>query len=294
MGQPQAAVREHTFTFGNHTLTVECRKTLEQTINFQLTVQCEIPELFESLRGFGGGFPESSSSSSSSSREEKGDGLENVVDDIEDTPPDYLGLDIWPAALELCGYLKDHPTIVEGASVAELGAGVGLPALLAARLGATRVVISDYEPIVVSHVTRNAQLSGVSDRCSGLRLDWTKLDALHGTDHLQSYDVVLAADVLYIADIMGAFLDALVALLRPKSGVAIIGHQMRRALVIDDTGTPETRNDDVAFRKFSDLCCERGLHTKILSTKHSPGFPGPMLLLAVGHKAEVLDLVPIP
>lgn len=293
MGQPQAAVREHTFTFGCHTLTVECRKTLEQTINFQLTVQCEIPDLFESLRGFGGGFPESSSGS----EEEIEDGLENVVDgriEEEYTQPDYLGLDIWPAALEVCGYLKDHPGTVEGATVVELGAGVGLPALLAARLGATRVVISDYEPVVVSHVARNAQLSGVSDRCSGLQLDWTKLDALHGTDHLHSYDVVLAADVLYIADIMGAFLDALVALLRPKSGVAIIGHQMRRALVFDDTGTPETRNDDVAFRKFSDLCCERGLHTKVLSTKQSPGFPGPMILLAVGHKADVLDLVPIP
>lgn len=286
----EAAVQEHTFTFGNHTLIVECRKTLKETINFRLTVQCEVPDLFESLRGFGGGFPDSSTDSEfEDEQHDGGEGVNNL-----ETPPDYLGLDIWPAALEVCEYLSNNPAIVKGVAVAELGAGVGLPALLAAQIGATRVVITDYEPIVVAHVTHNAQRCGVSDRCSGLQLDWTKLDVLKGTHHFHSYDVILAADVLYIADIMAAFLGALVALLRPKTGVAIIGHQMRRALVFDDTGTPETKDDDVAFLKFCDLCRERGLESKVLSTKHSQGFPGPMILLAVGFDSHLLDLVPIP
>lgn len=46
---------------------------------------------------------------------------------------------------------------VRGRSVLELGAGTALPSLLAALLGATRVVLTDYPaPAVISNLTANA------------------------------------------------------------------------------------------------------------------------------------------
>lgn len=285
MPEESSALQERTFTFGDHTLRVECRKTLDQTINFRLTVQCEVNELVESLRGFGGGFLEG---------DDNGNHVEEPVDNNDPnvpSKPDLLGLDIWPAAFELCTYLAAHPSLVLGSTVAELGAGVGLPGLLAARLGAKRVILTDYEPHVVAHVARNAALCGVEDRCSGVLLDWTKLDLLP-VQHRAAYSIVLAADVLYIESIMSGFVDALCSLLDPKNGLCFVGHQTRRALVLDETGTPEVREDDVAFRKFRSLCDESQLHVRVLGTRESPGFPGPLFILALGRNPALLATLP--
>lgn len=63
-------------------------------------------------------------------------------------PSDLLGLDVWPGALSLCNYLATHPHMVSKRCVLELGAGTGLPGLLAAKLGAQEVLLTDYEPLV--------------------------------------------------------------------------------------------------------------------------------------------------
>lgn len=283
------AVALHEFTFGDSTLRVECRKTLEQTINFRLTVQCEPQDLFESLRDFGGGFPDSepSSPTTTAAAASTEAPTERSADHEEEEKPDLLGLDIWPASLHLCEYIAANPALVAGATVLELGAGVGLPGLLAAQLGAARVVLTDYEQKVVDHVARNASLCHVGDRCQGLRLDWTKLDLLP-PEHRGTYSVLLAADVLYIQDIMPGFVDSVLALLAP-GGMVLVGHQSRRSLVIDDEGTPRMLNDDVSFAKFRQLCKQAGLHIRGLGSKESPGFPGPLHMFAMAREAETIE-----
>lgn len=67
---------------------------------------------------------------------------------VESAPHDLLGLDIWPGALALCNYLAIHPSLVYGRRVIELGAGMGLPGLLAGQLGAYHSLLTDYEPMV--------------------------------------------------------------------------------------------------------------------------------------------------
>lgn len=61
---------------------------------------------------------------------------------------DVLGLDIWPGALALCNYLAVHRGLVHGRRAIELGAGMGLPGLLAGQLGARECLLTDYEPLV--------------------------------------------------------------------------------------------------------------------------------------------------
>lgn len=299
----------HTFTFGDHEkyeLNVECRKTLDQTLNFRLTVQCDLNDIWESLRDFGGGFIESSDDEVED-RHHPQDAItatpldtnenrtpeqqQQTEDPEEDTKPDLLGLDVWPAALELCTYLATNPSLVAGHPVIELGAGVGLPGLLAAQLGSPKSILTDYEPQVVAHVSHNASLCGVSDTCSGLCLDWTKLHELPA-EHAAAYPRILAADVLYIADIMPGFVDAVCALLAP-GGVALIGHQTRRALVLDETGTPEMINVDVAFGKFKELCLQAGLHMRELGQRESPGFPGPLKMFALAKEESEMEELPL-
>ena len=55
------------------------------------------------------------------------------------------GGDQWYAGLALCYYLIQNPHLVRGKRCLELGSGLGLVGLTAARLGARRVVLTDLE-----------------------------------------------------------------------------------------------------------------------------------------------------
>lgn len=92
------------------------------------------------------------------------------------------------------------------------------------------------------------------------------------------------------------FVQAATELMAPN-GVLLVGHQSRRALIIDpETNTPEVHDRDVAFEKFQKLCEDAGLCIRILGSRESEGFPGPFYMFAVARKVEsggVLDLLPI-
>ncbi len=61
---------------------------------------------------------------------------------------DGLGLDLWPASALLCEQLLGYPELIRGRRVLELGSGVGLVGLLAARAGAAHVTLSDNDNLV--------------------------------------------------------------------------------------------------------------------------------------------------
>ena len=272
--EPQSLKRE-IFRFGEHSIEILRRKSLDKTLNFKLTVQTEKEDIFESLRDFG----------CCLDSESDDDGVEKqkVEGDI-----DLLGLDIWPATVRICEYMSLVPDIVRGKNVLELGAGIGLPCLLAAKLGARKAVISDYDPKVVSHAHENAIECGTEGICCGLLLDWTKLDALDYKVHSGAYDVVLAADVLYISQIMPDLVNTIEVVLK-KDGLLVLAHQQRQSLVLDDSGTPVVIDEDVSFKKFKEYIGYRGFRMRVLGEEDTPGFPGPMMVLALSTSQQKLD-----
>lgn len=285
---------QHTFDFttpnGIISLTVFARKTLNKTLGFKTTMQCDVDELFESLRDFGGGYVPELFSAAETSLSEQDKAKPKA------TPaPDHLGLDIWPAALELCTYLSRHPELVSGVDIIELGAGVGLPGLLAAKLGAKQAVLTDYEPSVVAFSGNNASLNNITDNCSAITLDWTQLDDLP-PQHRHAYSLVLAADVLYVEELMPWFIQAAELLMGvDNQSILLLGHQSRRALIIDPvTNTPEVHDRDVAFERFQKLCGDAGLCIKVLGSRESEGFPGPFYIIGIARNSEasVLDKLP--
>lgn len=54
------------------------------------------------------------------------------------------GHHLWNAGRIISTYFETHPALVAGKTVLELGAGAGLPSLISARLGARKVVVTDY------------------------------------------------------------------------------------------------------------------------------------------------------
>jgi predicted nicotinamide N-methyase len=109
---------------------------------------------------------------------------------------------------------------------------MGLPGLLCAALGAASVLLTDYEPVVVEALRRNAELNGVARVCSFLSLDWLDLSPLAPAQR-GAQDLLLLADVIYAAAVVRPLVATLRALLRPQSGAALVAHRIRRPLVFD-------------------------------------------------------------
>ena len=63
----------------------------------------------------------------------------------------------WPGGQALARYVLDHPELVAGRSVLDLGAGSGLVSVAAVRAGATAVLASDVDPFALTAVAVNAE-----------------------------------------------------------------------------------------------------------------------------------------
>ncbi len=77
---------------------------------------------------------------------------------------------LWPAARGLAEHLWRHRAeLSSGARVVELGCGLGLPSILAAKLG-SRVTATDFHPETGEWLKHNAALNGVA--LEYRQLDW--------------------------------------------------------------------------------------------------------------------------
>ena len=103
------------------------------------------------------------------------------------------GATVWDSAIALANLLASHePSLVHGRRVVELGAGCGLPGIAAARVGASRVVLTDRAELVPL-LRRNAEANAASDSVDVRVLDWDDDGGL--ADDAPKADVVLASEV---------------------------------------------------------------------------------------------------
>ncbi|MCZ2826465.1 MULTISPECIES: class I SAM-dependent methyltransferase [unclassified Modestobacter] len=94
----------------------------------------------------------------------------------------------WPGGQALARHVLDHPELVAGRRVLDLGAGSGLVAVAALLAGASSVLASDVDPYSHAAVGLNAEVNGVA----GIEVVGDVLD-----EELPEIDVVLAGDVCY-------------------------------------------------------------------------------------------------
>eukprot|EP01102_Stenamoeba_stenopodia_P008409 TRINITY_DN2417_c0_g1_i1.p1 TRINITY_DN2417_c0_g1~~TRINITY_DN2417_c0_g1_i1.p1 ORF type:complete len:267 (+),score=55.17 TRINITY_DN2417_c0_g1_i1:363-1163(+) len=111
---------------------------------------------------------------------------------------DCTGLKVWPGARALCRYLAAHPDIVVGKRVLELGAGAGLVGLLAGKLNASKVKITDSSEDSLALLRKNAEQNFPGeDRVSVENLEWH-----HRTSQRETFDLVVASDVIYFHELV--------------------------------------------------------------------------------------------
>jgi predicted nicotinamide N-methyase len=97
----------------------------------------------------------------------------------------------WPSGVGLAGHLKDHPPAA-GTKVLELGCGLALPSVVAARAGAA-VLATDGHTDAVAFAAHVMAINEVEGEVA--HVDWSD----HADELVERgpWDLVLAADVLY-------------------------------------------------------------------------------------------------
>jgi predicted nicotinamide N-methyase len=105
-------------------------------------------------------------------------------------PPPFWAF-AWPGGQALARYALDHPGVVAGRTVLDLGSGSGLVAIAAALAGAASVLASEIDPMAAAAIRLNAAANDAA-MPGQVRLVG---DVLDGDG--EGADVVLAGDVWY-------------------------------------------------------------------------------------------------
>jgi FkbM family methyltransferase len=107
----------------------------------------------------------------------------------------------WAGGLALARHVLDHPDVVAGRRVLDLGAGSGLVAIAAAKAGAAQVIAAEPDRHALAALALNAALNDV-------RLDIRAADV--AALDVPDVDKVLVGDLFYsdeLAEAVTAFLD---------------------------------------------------------------------------------------
>jgi len=141
---------------------------------------------------------------------ENQDVLLSLMSADDDVP---YGLLLWESAVALAQELEQRPRLVAGRRVLELGAGVGLPGLVARRLGA-RVHQTDKAEDALRVAARNERENGLSG-VERFLADWT-----HWT-HAERYDVIIGADIFYETAMHSALASIVERSIAPQGTVLV-------------------------------------------------------------------------
>jgi methyltransferase-like protein 23 len=131
-----------------------------------------------------------------------------------------FGLMLWDSAIALARWIADDGRGVSGKSVLELGAGVGLPGLVAANLGAV-VTQTDHDAQALELAGINAALNGICEITVRMG-DW------FAWDDQNRYDVIIGADIVYDGADHDAVLGLLERLLNPGGRVVLADPQREK------------------------------------------------------------------
>lgn len=134
----------------------------------------------------------------------------------------------WDAGAYLADLVADGAVDVRGRRVVELGAGTALPSLVAAAQGASVAVATDYpDPDVLAGMASNAARLCAMHPARTLPLRTAALvwgDGAHAAAVRAegAFDVVLAADVLWVSSQHAALLRSVAALLAPGGRFVLV------------------------------------------------------------------------
>ena len=139
-----------------------------------------------------------------------------------------MGVGLWPASSQLALALLDALGALPAGSVGlELGAGGGLPSVVAATAGHS-VVATDCDEDVIPLLQRNAAANGCEAKMRVRTLDWQSVgDAQALIDEVPSlYSVMYGSDIVYTAGDIRPLLQTVGRLLARFVCVSLRAHTL--------------------------------------------------------------------
>ncbi|MCU0595312.1 MAG: 50S ribosomal protein L11 methyltransferase [Desulfobacterota bacterium] len=97
----------------------------------------------------------------------------------------------WSSGQVLARWIMDRRELVKGKRILDFGSGSGIVAVAAALSGARKVLACDIDPVSLKAVAANAELNQVV----------IEVSRDFGSSSAEGFDVIVAADVLYDAEI---------------------------------------------------------------------------------------------
>lgn len=142
----------------------------------------------------------------------------NEHEDMKDERIPYWA-ELWPSALALSHYMVAMKLDWKEQSVLEIGCGLGLPSIVAGKLGATDVVLSDYLAEAVDFAKANWNRN-ILAKAEGISVDW------RSPNPALAADVLIAADIAYEERTFEYLAPAFKALCKPN-GVILLSEPNR-------------------------------------------------------------------
>ncbi|XP_057824880.2 uncharacterized protein LOC131036885 [Cryptomeria japonica] len=131
---------------------------------------------------------------------------------------------VWDSAIVLSKYLEKWPHIVGEKDCIELGAGCGLPGIVAAYLGASSVRLTDF-PENLDLLQRNVIANKMQKTVSVIPLVWgNRSELLSGP-----FDLVIATDVMYCVEVVDSLLNTFKMLSGPDTIILLAYGRNRQA-----------------------------------------------------------------
>ncbi|OAF62403.2 nicotinamide n-methyltransferase [Pseudogymnoascus destructans] len=136
------------------------------------------------------------------------------------------GHHLWNGARVVSTYLETTPSLVAGKTVLELGAGAGLPSLVAGRLGAKRVVVTDYpDNSLIENLRWNIEhCDGAGEVVAEGYLwgaDSSPLVAHLPVEEGEKFDILILADLLFNHSEHAKLIASVVEMLK-RDGKALV------------------------------------------------------------------------
>jgi predicted nicotinamide N-methyase len=172
----------------------------------------------------------------------------------ENVPPPYWAF-AWAGGQALARYILDHPHLVAGRQVLDLGAGSGLVAIAAAKARANRVLAADVDAFAILAIGLNAEANGVAITTSAR-------DPL--ADAAPDADVVLVGDLFYeraLADRVLSYLEAA----RAHRALVLVGDP-RRSYFPRDRFEPVAEYTVPVTRELEDAEIKRSVVWRLAET----------------------------
>ena len=165
---------------------------------------------------------------------------------------------VWSCSRDLARWLYARRTALAAARILELGCGLALPSLVAARSGADMCLATDDTATLLEHVCVNAARNECASRVATRLLDFTRRDEILRTA-AEHHDLVIFADCVYGGG-MGSKLPHAIAelLLANDDAPCVVG-----AFASDISMRP-------GIHSFWEQAAEAGLHWQELPL-HAPG-----------------------